>query len=118
MAALAGLLCIYAFVAMCMDVFLHIWLHPAISDIVIELLITLGGIAFGAYILYLSYSLAFRLSRSAFERVLFLVAIFIAVAVGRGLSFPGYLLIAAGLGLLCAVLRPVISSRLFREEDP
>ena len=48
--ALVGLLFIYAFIAMCADVFLHIWVHPAVSDIVIELLITFGGIAVGVYI--------------------------------------------------------------------
>ena len=115
--ALVGLLFIYAFIAMCADVFLHIWVHPAVSDIVIELLITFGGIAVGVYIIYLAYLLAFRSSRKAFERIFFLVFIFIIVAVGRGFSVLGTSLVAAGVAVLGFVLRPIITRRLFRDED-
>jgi hypothetical protein len=115
-ASLVGLLFIYAFIAMCADVFLRIWAHPAVSDIVIELLITSGGIAVGVYILYLGYLLAFRSSRKAFERVFFLVYIFIIVSVGRRFSFVGTALVAAGLALVGFVLRGKIIRRLFPDE--
>jgi hypothetical protein len=114
---LLGLLVIYAFIAMCADVFLHIWVHPALSGIAIELLITLGGVASGVYVIYLAYLLAFRSSRKAFERIYFIVFIFVIVVVGRGFSVVGTSLVAAGMAILALVLRPIITKRLFRDED-
>lgn len=113
---LVGLLFIYGFIAMCVNVFLHIWVHPAVSDIVIELLITLVGIAFGVYIIYLAYLLAFRASRKAFERIYFFVFIFIVVGIGRGFSLIGTSLVAAVLAVLALVFRPIILRRLFGDE--
>jgi hypothetical protein len=110
---LVGLLFIYAFIAMCANVFLQIWVHPAVSAIVIELLITLVGIAVGVYILYLAYLLAFRASRKAFERVYFFLFIFIGVGIVRGFSLIGISLVAAGLAVLALVFRPIIVRRLF-----
>ena len=114
---LVGVLFIYAFIAMCADVFLHIWAHPAASDIVIESLITFGGIAVGVYIIYLAYLLAFRSSRKAFERIFFLVFIIIGVGVCRGFSVVSTSFIAAGVAILALVLRPMIIKRLFRDEE-
>jgi hypothetical protein len=114
---LAGLLCVYAFIAACMDVFLHIWVRPAISDIVIELLITLGGIAFGAYIVYLGYQISCQFSRRAFERIYFGTAIFLAVIVGRNVSGFLFYLIPVGIGLIVLFTRPLVSNRIFPEDN-
>jgi hypothetical protein len=115
--ALAGLLSIYAFIAACINVFLHIWVHPAISDIVIELLITLGGTAFGAYIVYLGYQLSFRFSRRAFELIYFGAAIFLVVIACRNVSGFLFYLIPVCIGLIVLFTRPLVSNRLFPEED-
>jgi len=74
-------------------------------------------VAFGAYIVYLGYQLSFRLSRSAFERIYFVAAIFLAVIVCRNVSGFLFYLIPLCIGLVVVFTRPFLSNRLFPEDD-
>ena len=115
--ALAGVVTILAFIWACVNVFLHIWVHAQASDIAIELLITSAGVAFGAYIVFLGYRLAFHPSRSTFERVLSLmfISVFVVFQHGRPLS-SGYLLSWFCVALFGYILLRKITSRLFAKD--
>src|SRR2546421_9037037 len=63
-------------------------------------------LALAVYIGYLGYSRLLRASRRAFERIWFVVAIFVVVGIGRRVSsLTGYSL-AACVGVLSAVIQP------------
>src|SRR5437879_6498171 len=82
-----------------------------------SLLFALPLVAFGGYIVYLSYQLSFRLSRDAFKRLYFGFVIILAVIVTDKSHLSGFTryLIPISLGLIGVFTRPFVSNRLFPE---
>jgi hypothetical protein len=115
--AAVGAVTIFGFIAMCTAVFQHIWVYPQPSDIAIELLFTLAGVAFGAYIIYLAYRLAFQPDRRVLERVYFLTIVSLVVAVvGRRPLSPTYFLFCAAIATFGWAFQHFISKRLFSDD--
>jgi len=119
-AAAMGILFISTFISRYTGV-LQMWARPDWSGIAIQLLLTLAGVAFGVYIIYLAYRLAFRPDRRVFKRVFFIAMIFLLVGVSAHLplSAPYFLLcvsLAAAVGAFARAVLPFISKRLFRDD--
>jgi hypothetical protein len=111
-----GLLTIYMFVVIFAPAALHS-ASTAMSLLFTTLVFVVPLVAFGAYIVYLGYQLSFRLSRSAFERIYFGVIIFLAVILCRNFSGLLFFLVPVCLGLVGLFTRPILSKRLFPEDQ-
>ena len=80
------------------------------------LIVVVPMTAFGGYIIYLGYSLLYRASRAAFSKLWFGAFIFAIVLVTHRVSSFSAYAIAAVFGLVGALLQPLVTTRLFRDD--